>query len=84
MLKIFFCPGNILKKNVYINKIVDAHGSPLGMKTFFKILQKITTYFSLVTEIKYEKIPAILDGNDFNLSKEFKFHIPPSSDYFTR
>jgi len=41
-------------------------------------------YIFLVTEIKYEKIPAILDGNDFDSSKEFRFHIPPSSDYFTR
>jgi hypothetical protein len=37
-----------------------------------------------VSDIKYEKIPAILDGSNYDLSKEIRFNVPASSDYFTR
>jgi hypothetical protein len=37
-----------------------------------------------VSEIKYEKIPAQMDGDTFDASKEFRFTIPANSDFFTR
>lgn len=37
-----------------------------------------------VNEIKYEKIPVHMDGDTFDLSKEFRFVVPASSNYFTR
>jgi len=37
-----------------------------------------------VSEIKYEKIYPTMDGPDYSSSKEFRFNIPATSDYFTR
>lgn len=37
-----------------------------------------------VNEIKYEKIPALIDGDNYNTSNEFRFVVPASADYFTR
>jgi hypothetical protein len=38
----------------------------------------------LVLEIKTEKIKPTMEGSTFEGSKEFRFNIPASSDYFTR
>jgi hypothetical protein len=38
----------------------------------------------LVSDIKYEKYAVNMDGDNFDDSRDFKFSIPASSDYFTR
>ena len=45
---------------------------------------RLIIFLLLVNEIKYEQIPALLDGDDFNTSNEFRFVVPARSDYFTR
>lgn len=61
------------------------------------ILSKVTCFFLLrvervnndwfffpVADIKFEKIVPKIDGDSWDAAKEFRFLIPPTSEYFTR
>lgn len=43
----------------------------------------LCVFLFAVTDVKYEKILVQKDADDFDSSKEFRFNIPPNSDYFT-
>jgi hypothetical protein len=45
---------------------------------------KSNSFLSLVTDIRYEKIKPKYDATLLDDCKELRFHIPGSSDYFTR
>jgi hypothetical protein len=51
----------------------------LMLLLLFLLLLLLTVY-----EVQYEKIPATFDATTLNESKELRFSIPASSDFFTR
>ena len=53
----------------------------------FEVLSFLLTYYffsRLDFDVVYEMIHVKFEGSSINESKEFRFTIPPSSEYFTR
>ena len=53
------------------------------VRMFFVLFLNIFVNYT-VQDIKYEIISPVIDGRDLKSSTEFRFHIPPSTEYFTR
>ena len=92
VLNRIFCDFNlflddILKTNLYLAKYArpasDNHPLSKLQQQQHELNVKLN-FFVSVEEIRYERILPKLNGANVAASTEFKFTIPPSSDYFTR
>ena len=75
-----------MRRNLYHNKYAKAHYPQQGNMFFLLHVERVNNdWFCFpVADIKFEKIVPKIDGDSWDAAKEFRFLIPPTSEYFTR